>query len=68
MTGGRSKLQCPVLIGANNVLVAKPWDRYIRSHIPLDDLERRARYPAVDSLGRETGQNILVDQAGSHNQ
>lgn len=43
-------------------------EKYIRSHIPLDDLERRARYPAVDSLGRETGQNILVDQAGSHNQ
>jgi choline-sulfatase len=26
--------------------------RYIRSNIPLDDLERRARYPAVDEHGR----------------
>ncbi|KAF2739801.1 choline-sulfatase [Polyplosphaeria fusca] len=29
-------------------------DRYIRSHIPLDDLERRARFPVVDYLGRES--------------
>lgn len=28
-------------------------DRFIRSHIPLDDLERRARFPVVDYLGRE---------------
>jgi len=42
--------------------------RYIRSHIPLDDLERRARFPAVDAYGRETGSTILVDQAGSHGQ
>jgi choline-sulfatase len=28
-------------------------DRFIRSHIPLDDLERRARFPVVDHLGRE---------------
>ncbi|MBE3044662.1 hypothetical protein IMZ48_19295 [Candidatus Bathyarchaeota archaeon] len=41
--------------------------RYIRSHIPLDDLERRARYPAVDTYGRETSR-VLVDQAGSHGQ
>jgi hypothetical protein len=27
-------------------------DRFIRSHIPLDELERRARYPVVDYLGR----------------
>lgn len=27
-------------------------DRFIRSHIPLDELERRARYPTVDYLGR----------------
>lgn len=27
--------------------------KYIRSQIPLDDLERRARFPAVDYLGRE---------------
>lgn len=40
----------------------EPWDyqppyndkdRFIRSHIPLDDLERRARFPVVDQLGRE---------------
>ncbi|KAH7350457.1 alkaline-phosphatase-like protein [Pyrenochaeta sp. MPI-SDFR-AT-0127] len=40
----------------------EPWDyqppyndkdRFIRSHIPLDDLERRARFPVVDHLGRE---------------
>jgi choline-sulfatase len=29
-------------------------DRYIRSHIPLDELERRARFPIVDYLGRES--------------
>ncbi|KAF2493401.1 choline-sulfatase [Lophium mytilinum] len=28
-------------------------EKYIRSHIPLDDLERRARYPVVDYFGRE---------------
>jgi choline-sulfatase len=28
-------------------------DRFIRSHIPLDDLERRARFPVVDHQGRE---------------
>lgn len=42
--------------------------RYIRSFLPLDDLERKARYPAVDKYGRETGSTVLVDQAGSHNQ
>lgn len=26
-------------------------DKYIRSHMDLDDLERRARYPAVDTYG-----------------
>ena len=28
-------------------------NRFIRSHIPLDELERRARFPIVDYLGRE---------------
>jgi choline-sulfatase len=28
-------------------------EKYIRSHIPLDDLELRARFPAVDREGRE---------------
>ena len=26
-------------------------DKYIRSHMDLDDLERRARYPIVDAQG-----------------
>lgn len=43
-------------------------EKYIRSHIPLDDLERMARYPAVDKYGRETGNIVTVDQAGSHGQ
>jgi choline-sulfatase len=43
-------------------------EKYIRSHIPLDDLERRARFPAVDEFGRETGTAIRADQAGSHGQ
>lgn len=30
-------------------------DKFIRSHIPLDELELRARYPVVDALGREQG-------------
>ncbi|KAH6692338.1 choline-sulfatase [Plectosphaerella plurivora] len=47
--------------------------KYIRSTIPLDDLERRARFPAVDKYGKEIssatqGHTVLVDQAGSHNQ
>ncbi|KAK1716098.1 hypothetical protein CaCOL14_009192 [Colletotrichum acutatum] len=47
--------------------------KYIRSQIPLDDLERRARYPPVDKYGREvdratTGHRVLHDQAGSHGQ
>ncbi|KAH8899284.1 choline sulfatase [Thozetella sp. PMI_491] len=29
-------------------------EKYIRSHMHLDDLERRARFPAVDTYGRET--------------
>lgn len=39
--------------------------RYIRSFLPLDDLERRARYPPVDKYGLETV-GVRVDQAGSH--
>ena len=27
--------------------------RYIRSNVPLDELELRARYPPVDAMGRE---------------
>lgn len=32
-------------------------DRFIRSHIPLDDLERRARFPVVDENGQEGSGN-----------
>ena len=28
-------------------------EKYIRSHIPLDDLELKARFPPVDSKGRD---------------
>ncbi|KAI1191902.1 choline-sulfatase [Nemania serpens] len=42
-------------------------NKYIRSFLPLDDLERRARYPPVDAYGRET-RDIVIDQAGSHNE
>ncbi|KAL2180160.1 alkaline-phosphatase-like protein [Thermothelomyces heterothallicus CBS 202.75] len=41
-------------------------EKYIRSHIPLDDLERRARFPAVDAFGNETSSAVLAHQAGSH--
>ncbi|KAK4245362.1 alkaline-phosphatase-like protein [Corynascus novoguineensis] len=41
-------------------------EKYIRSHIPLDDLERRARFPAVDAFGREAGSALVAHQAGSH--
>lgn len=42
--------------------------RYIRSHMPLDDLERMARFPPVDVNGNELpkGAPIKVHQAGSH--
>lgn len=42
-------------------------EKYIRSHVPLDDLELRARFPPVDTYGHET-KRVQVDQAGSHNQ
>lgn len=46
-----------------------PWDhipqvdwanQYIRSQIPLDDLELKARYPAVDHLGNAKGPAALM--------
>ncbi|PMD41178.1 choline-sulfatase [Hyaloscypha variabilis F] len=54
-------------------------DKYIRSHIPLDDLELKARFPPVDAKGRDvfaglsgTGAGgmgaVTVDQAGAHGQ
>ncbi|KAG7132117.1 Choline-sulfatase like protein [Verticillium longisporum] len=48
--------------------------KYIRSQIPLDELERRARYPPVDTYGKEIAQvttapgRVVIDQAGSHGQ
>lgn len=42
-------------------------DRYIRSHMTLDSLERRARFPAVDKYGRETAR-LVAPQAGAYNQ
>jgi choline-sulfatase len=42
-------------------------EKYIRSHIPLDDLELKARFPPVDEFGRSM-KSVLVDQAGSHGQ
>ncbi|KAI1642642.1 choline-sulfatase [Daldinia loculata] len=60
--------------GALNKGKFEAWDynpgdngtsKYIRSFLPLDDLERRARYPPVDKYGRETGR-VIIDQAGSH--
>ncbi|KAK8065564.1 choline-sulfatase [Apiospora hydei] len=39
--------------------------KYIRSFLPLDDLERKARYPPVDKYGQET-KRVVADQAGSH--
>jgi arylsulfatase A-like enzyme len=42
-------------------------EKFIRSHIPLDDLERRARFPIVDTHGNEVPRGgALVAQAGSH--
>jgi choline-sulfatase len=54
-------------------------EKYIRSHIPLDDLELMARFPPVDAKGRDmyaglsgTGAggmgSIVVDQAGAYGQ
>ncbi|KAL2155032.1 hypothetical protein VTH82DRAFT_3708 [Thermothelomyces myriococcoides] len=40
-------------------------EKYIRSHIPLDDLERRARFPAVDAYGNEVGSAVVAQKASS---
>lgn len=48
-------------------------DKYIRSHMDLDDLERRARFPAVDTygkprvLGKDTMKTVY-GQAGAFGQ
>jgi choline-sulfatase len=54
-------------------------EKYIRSHMALDDLELKARYPPVDNHGRDLYHGTIgtkaeaifgihVDQAGSHGQ
>ncbi len=43
-------------------------DQYIRSTIPLDDLELRARYPPVDSTGHEKPRGLAKGIAGAFNQ
>jgi choline-sulfatase len=54
-------------------------EKYIRSHIPLDDLELRARFPPVDAKGRDVLQGlggsgaggmgaVTVEQAGARGQ
>ena len=50
-------------------------DKYIRSHMDLDDLELRARYPQVDAYGKEKTpavpgkeQKLVFRQAGAFSQ
>ncbi|KAL9016135.1 MAG: hypothetical protein Q9185_006489 [Variospora sp. 1 TL-2023] len=42
--------------------------KYIRSNVPLDELELRARYPPVDALGRELRRGQAEDNAGAKNE
>ena len=37
-------------------------NKYIRSHMDLDDLERRARYPIVDARGNEKVLGVLGEK------
>ena len=48
-----------------NIMAYAPSSRYIRSNLPLDELELQARYPPVDAVGRERprGQNKGVAAA-----
>ncbi|KAL8995433.1 MAG: hypothetical protein Q9169_004845 [Polycauliona sp. 2 TL-2023] len=43
-------------------------DKYIRSNVPLDELELRARYPPVDKFGHELPRGQAKGVAGSYNQ
>ncbi|KAL8820077.1 MAG: hypothetical protein Q9223_001629 [Gallowayella weberi] len=43
-------------------------EKYIRSNVPLDELELRARYPPVDKYGRELPRGVAKGVAGSYNQ
>lgn len=63
MTGGTSKHFLTSLHFAKDG-TADIHDRYIRSHMDLDDLERMARYPPVDPNGVPT-KKLLSHQAGA---
>ncbi|CAL8576012.1 hypothetical protein XPA_001905 [Xanthoria parietina] len=43
-------------------------EKYIRSNVPLDELELRARYPPVDQFGHELPRGNAKGIAGSYNQ
>ena len=43
-------------------------NQYIRSTMPLDELELRARYPPVDAMGRERPRGLAKGIAGAFNQ
>lgn len=43
-------------------------EKYIRSTMPLDELELRARYPPVDDLGRERPRGVAISVAGAANE
>ncbi|KAI4169472.1 MAG: hypothetical protein LQ343_005687 [Gyalolechia ehrenbergii] len=43
-------------------------EKYIRSNVPLDELELRARYPPVDGMGRELPRGRTKGIAGSYNE
>lgn len=52
------KPDLPLSVLRHNCLITctlanHPLSRYIRSTLPLDELELQARYPPVDSMGRE---------------
>ena len=49
----------------------RPWAkliRYIRNHIPLEELELRSRYPPVDGRGQERPRGQAKGVAGSRNE
>lgn len=46
-------------------LANHPLSRYIRSNLPLDELELQARYPPVDSMGREKPRGHAKGIAGA---
>ncbi|KAL8702864.1 MAG: hypothetical protein Q9201_003955 [Fulgogasparrea decipioides] len=46
----------------------KDREKYIRSNVPLDELELRARYPPVDQMGHELPRARAKGIAGAYNQ